>query len=126
MILQSFRLFGGRGLKWLLVGLLASIGIAFVELAVSLIIQLLIVSLGFLNTPPRIAGFSEVGCREAKGVLHEFDSKMRSSRLQLHTSRREKALQRDLCRCQRHVGDNLPMPASRVPGQEVETVGQKL
>ncbi|MES2615536.1 MAG: ABC transporter ATP-binding protein [Bdellovibrionota bacterium] len=51
---NSLKLLGPRGIKWLIVGLIASIGIALVELSVSVVIQLLLISFGFLSTSTRI------------------------------------------------------------------------
>ncbi len=51
---NSIKLFGQRGIKWLCVGLIASVGIALVELSVSIVIQLLLVSFGFLSPQSRI------------------------------------------------------------------------
>lgn len=51
---NSIKLFGPKGVKWLIIGLVASIGIALVELSVSIVIQLLLVSFGFLSSQPKI------------------------------------------------------------------------
>lgn len=49
IIQNFFRLLGRKGLKWLVIGLIASLGIALVELTVSIVIQLLLVSFGFIS-----------------------------------------------------------------------------
>jgi ABC-type multidrug transport system fused ATPase/permease subunit len=51
---DSIKLLGHRGIKWLIISIIASFGIALVELSVSIVIQLLLVSFGFLSNQSRI------------------------------------------------------------------------
>lgn len=55
----SIKLLGPRGLKWIFIGLVASVGIALVELLVSIVIQLLLISFGFLSNS-QIIGYLRV------------------------------------------------------------------
>ena len=57
-----------------------------------------------------------------KRSSHDFNTEMRPSRLQLSPRGGETTLQRFLFRCQRYLGNSLPMPAPWVPGPEIEAV----
>lgn len=58
IVLQnSITLLGKRGLKYLCFAILAAIGIAVVELSISIIIQLLLGSFNFISTPNKIFNY---------------------------------------------------------------------
>ena len=57
LIKNSFRLLGKRGVFWFFMGTFSSIGISIVELSVSVVIQLLLMSFGFLTTQSNLSYF---------------------------------------------------------------------
>lgn len=57
VIQNSLVLLGRRGLKYLCCAMIAAIGIAIVELCISVIIQLLLGSFNFINTPNKFFGY---------------------------------------------------------------------
>lgn len=58
LIMYSQKLLGTRGVLWILIVVMAAAGIAAVELCISIVLQLLLISLGFISTPVKILGHS--------------------------------------------------------------------
>lgn len=58
LIKYSRQLFGDRGILWLLIVVTAAAGIAVVELCISIVLQLLLLSLGFISTPVKLMGYT--------------------------------------------------------------------
>lgn len=60
-VIQNFiRSIGRKGFHFLLLGIVSSMGVAIVELAISFSLQLLLSHLGFLSQPPKILGHTIV------------------------------------------------------------------
>lgn len=57
LIKNSLKLLGRRGAKYLAFAMLAAMGIAIVELCISIIIQLLLISFGFLDSNYKIFNY---------------------------------------------------------------------
>ncbi|WP_186645585.1 ATP-binding cassette domain-containing protein [Fluviispira vulneris] len=58
LIKETVKLLGSRGIKYLIFAIFSSIGIAIIELSMSIIIQLLLISFGLLSVEVKVLSFS--------------------------------------------------------------------